>query len=359
MEQRSFRSDQPEIGKKQSNYSLKSRQRLSFLSSSSELWESFNDRCDEGKQVKQYFNFLNFVLANNLLMAVWSLVAWLPHASNVLGRMEKEGVGSTYGLGRSGVADVLFLSSFQPSSDRYLELMIVLATLTMFLTAPAYYLVAKRYFDDEQHEPDPGGAVHEDDRTPHFDPAYPSGGLPGRRRRLVASYLVFIIVCGVPAGVDYGLAFDLTHRKLKPMYERYAGLYPPAIALPSTDADVLTDSPLAITLIVVAVKAVFDLIFESVAVVLNDLERHATYSSYRFHRLLKLLVFRMCNTQSLFIVRHFADVPFYPCLAARTGNQVFCIRAIRCLCIRAIKCSVYGQSGVLYTGNQVIFKLKE
>ncbi len=60
-----------------------------------------------------------------------------------------------------------------------------------------------------------------------------------------------------------------------------------------------------------------------VAAVLTDLERHASYSAHRFHRLVKLLVFRVCNTQSLFLVRFFADVPFYPCMAARVGNQAF------------------------------------
>ncbi len=56
---------------------------------------------------------------------------------------------------------------------------------------------------------------------------------------------------------------------------------------------------------------------------LTDLERHASYSAHRLHRLIKLLVFRVCNTQSLFLVRYFADVPFYPCMAARAGNQAF------------------------------------
>jgi hypothetical protein len=57
--------------------------------------------------------------------------------------------------------------------------------------------------------------------------------------------------------------------------------------------------------------------------VLTSLERHASYSAYRLHRLIKLLVFRVCNTQSLFLVRYFADVPFYPCMATRAGNQAF------------------------------------
>ena len=285
-----------------------------------ELAASFDAAGDEGQQVRQYFNFLNFVILNNLAMTAWALVGWLPHALNVAGRMAADGVGPAGGMGRSGFADILFLASYQPSSDLCWELMLWLGTATMLLTAPAYYLAAKCLLRDEQAEPEPG-AVHEDDRTPHFDRAYPRGE-PGTRRLLrVATYAAFVAVCGVPAGVDYGLAFDLTHRKLKPLYEEFAGQYPGAVALPSGDARDLSGSPLVITIIVVAVKAAFDAVFETVAAVLTDLERHATYSAQRFHRILKLLLFRIANTQSLFVVRHFADVPFYPCLAARTGNQ--------------------------------------
>ncbi len=43
----------------------------------------------------------------------------------------------------------------------------------------------------------------------------------------------------------------------------------------------------------------------------------------RFHRLTKLVLFRLVNTKSLFIVRYFSDVPFYPCMTSRVGNQMF------------------------------------
>ena len=34
-------------------------------------------------QILQYFNFLCAILINNAVLAVWSLIAWAPHAANV------------------------------------------------------------------------------------------------------------------------------------------------------------------------------------------------------------------------------------------------------------------------------------
>jgi hypothetical protein len=93
--------------------------------------------------VTQYFNFLRVVLANNFLMSVWSLVGWVPHAINVWGRLRADGVEDVRALGRSGAAEIMFLSSFQPSADKMFDMMMYLGTATMLLTGPCYYIAAK------------------------------------------------------------------------------------------------------------------------------------------------------------------------------------------------------------------------
>ncbi len=70
-------------------------------------------------QVSQYFNFVNAVMLNNVVMTAWALLAWLPHALTVASKLRAEGVGDSRGIGRSGAADILYLSTFQPSSDRW------------------------------------------------------------------------------------------------------------------------------------------------------------------------------------------------------------------------------------------------
>ncbi len=91
----------------------------------------------------QYFNFMNAVVVNNVLMSVWALVGWVPHAINVWGRLRADGVEDVQAIGRTGAAEIMFLSSFQPSSDSKFDLMMYLGIMTMFLTGPIYYLVAK------------------------------------------------------------------------------------------------------------------------------------------------------------------------------------------------------------------------
>jgi hypothetical protein len=176
-----------------------------------------------------------------------------------------------------------------------------------------------RYLKDEQKDDDNDLAtVDEDDRTQYYDDYV---GKP-RMWRLVTSYCLLMIVCGVPAGIDYALVFDLTHRKLKPLYEAQAGQYPSDVAGVSS-GDGFLASPSGITIAVVLIKALLDGVFETIAGILTDMERHISYSGFRYHRLFKLFVFRLVNLMSLFIIRYYADVPFYPCLASRTSNQAF------------------------------------
>ncbi len=175
------------------------------------------------------------------------------------------------------------------------------------------------YLKDEQKDEDNDPTtVDEDDRTQYYEQ------YKGKSRlwRLIMSYFLLMVVCGVPAGIDYGLVFDLNHRKLKALYETKAGQYPLEVAEVSTGEGFLA-SPDGITIAVVLIKALLDGIFETIAGILTGMERHISYSGYRYHRLFKLFIFRLVNLMSLFIIRYYADVPFYPCLVSRTSNQAF------------------------------------
>ena len=68
----------------------------------------------------------------------------------------------------------------------------------------------RRVLQDEQQDTDNDpNTVELDDRTEHYDEYF---GRP-RRMRLAASYTLLLMLCSVPAAVDYGLVFDLSHRK--------------------------------------------------------------------------------------------------------------------------------------------------
>jgi hypothetical protein len=100
--------------------------------------------------VTQYFNFIKAIIINNVLMTIWSVLGWAPHAVNVWGRLHADGVGAVNALGRTGAAEILFLSSYQPSSDAAWDSMMYLGTATMFLTGPIYYVVAKRFLPSQR-----------------------------------------------------------------------------------------------------------------------------------------------------------------------------------------------------------------
>ena len=43
---------------------------------------------DEGLQIEQYFNCLNFIQIQNVFMAFWCVIGWLPHAVNIWNRLK-------------------------------------------------------------------------------------------------------------------------------------------------------------------------------------------------------------------------------------------------------------------------------
>ncbi len=69
-------------------------------------------------------------------------------------------------------------------------------------------------------------------------------------------------------------------RRLKPVFEARAGVYPVSIA-GASGGDGPLSSPLEITIVVVLVKAVLDAAFETAAALLTNMERHPSHSACR------------------------------------------------------------------------------
>ena len=89
-------------------------------------------------------------------------------------------------------------------------------------------------------------------------------------------------------------------RRLKAVFESYAGPYPATVAGPKGGDGPL--SPTGITVAVVLVKAVLDAVFEMAAAVLTDMERHPSYSAYRcLHRVGNGPEACMCIVQRVYV----------------------------------------------------------
>ena len=76
------------------------------------------------------------------------MVGWLPHVTTTLPKVQSEGFGVGFGSFYD-LSEVLFLSTYQPSSDNYWVAMVVLGSVTMIVSGPAYYFISKRYFYDQ------------------------------------------------------------------------------------------------------------------------------------------------------------------------------------------------------------------
>jgi hypothetical protein len=65
-----------------------------------------------------------------------------------------------------------------------------------------------------------------------------------------------------------------------------------------------------------------NILFETIVGFLTTYERHLTWSSYRAHRLFKLMTFRLCNIIALFSLRYYADVAWFTCMSSRLAYQL-------------------------------------
>jgi hypothetical protein len=205
------------------------RDNLGIFCSLDELQTAFNrPGGHEGLQIRQYFRFLQFVLINNVVMSIWALIGWLPHVRNIIPRLQQSGKWATQDGGSlfEEATDVLFLSSYQPSSDAAWTTMLVLGSLTMALSGPLHYIILARQTgcldfivnrkvapSADKDEDSYNETVHKDDKSPYFDEY---SNRPGARHmRRLLSYCVFAVVCGALVGINYSLLYVANHRSLQ------------------------------------------------------------------------------------------------------------------------------------------------
>lgn len=116
---------------------------LNMFSSHQEIAKVF------GEQIQQYFNFVGFIVATNVVFTCIALISWVPHASSMISKMNAEGVGPGSSVGGLAVLDLYFLASYQPSNDTNWTVMMVLATVLMFLVPLLYLSLVQFWFKDD------------------------------------------------------------------------------------------------------------------------------------------------------------------------------------------------------------------
>ncbi len=194
---------------------------LSYWASDAEFENSFNSKPDgtEGASVMDYFRFLRFVIVSNALMTIWCFIGWIPHVQNAQPKLDKEGLGSSSST-YSYMSELLFLSSYQPSSDGAWVAMVVLGTMTMIFSGPLYFLYSNhksneeghKYMEDKIDRMNKKGHVVTDEATTRFT-------------RRILSYVMLVVICLVPIGINYSLLYVANHKALK--------VIPPARYMPA------------------------------------------------------------------------------------------------------------------------------
>jgi hypothetical protein len=256
------------------------------------------------------------LIACNFLVSIWCFIGWIPHVLKTRPLLDKEGMGwgsSTYG----DLSELMFLSTYQPSSDNFWVAMVVLGTVTMMMSGPLQFTVSQNCKPSQRFEEfaESAESLADTDRIAYHDKKTIVGSL----KKKVQTYIILVVICCIPIGVNYGLLYVASHKALKASYESVAGKYP---TMPGEPAGGISGSSLAV--IVSIVTTVSNLIFETIAGLLVDYQHNEFYSTRRNHRLFMLSFFRITNVMSLFVIRYFSDAPFNNCVSGRIGSQ-FCI----------------------------------
>jgi hypothetical protein len=184
---------------------------LSLLSSDVEFEKSFNSKPDgeEGTYIMQYFKFLKFIIFSNFVMTMWSFIGWIPHVQNARPLMDKEGIVDV--TDSTSAVDLLFLSSYQPTSDKYWIAMMVLGTIWMMCTGSLYMLACRVYFSVDQNCEVNDQTNHKNEISDIMNPDIPEP----KSHRIVATYLVLTMICLIPIGINYGLLYEVNRKNLK------------------------------------------------------------------------------------------------------------------------------------------------
>eukprot|EP00802_Teleaulax_amphioxeia_P006001 Tamp_06005.p1 GENE.Tamp_06005~~Tamp_06005.p1 ORF type:complete len:734 (-),score=146.39 Tamp_06005:608-2809(-) len=277
---------------------------LSIFCSDQQLGEIF------GPQITQYFNFLYFVIFTNLLFFGIALISFVPHALKTNKMLETVGSGFLQSGTRTSDLDLLFLASYQPSSDGTWYAMLALASLLSFLAGPLYLIASTFIFKDyigatEREIPPEFNEIEENSAREVKD---------GYLRRLLMNYPIFIFCCFLPGVIMYLVLFQMFYAVVQTSYNE---------GQKGGGGTFVEAAPLIITLVPSAIVSISNIAFGMVVNMLNNWDKHPTWDKFRHHRMAKVLIFRIINIMFLFTFKFYSDMPFYTCITQRISFQVF------------------------------------
>lgn len=283
-----------------SNQSTKTQ--LSFFCSREALVEEY------GESVGQFATFQMYLVCVNVVLVLVSLVSFIPHAASTGPMLLKSGQGGWNAQTVDQLLDVLFLSSYQPSHDKYWEIMMGLSYTVAFTAGPLYFilckfeLIGKIPLEDKILIP-----AEYDLRLPKEKYKEMCGSTPKIVFQTL-SYFLFFLCTALPLLVMWILLYNMISTLAEMNYQTWS----------VWDAQI---SQLSLAVAAGSSVTIANIAFFLIVGILTELEYHSTYTNFRRHRLFKLCFYRFVNTMGLFVWSYYAELPWNVCVTKRVAMQ--------------------------------------
>ena len=189
--------------------------------------------------------------------------------------------------------------------------MVWVSSVLSVLAGPVYFLTSLFYFQDASKEQ----LIAVKIRGTHIDCKLKKEERPSREKRIwlfVLSYALFGLCLGLPLGCMYLLLFKLTSETVRYQFRVMTTEQPLGLA---------EIWEMLLKLLVASIISISNALFYNFVGCITEIEKHSTWSAYRWHRLLKLYVFRFTNVYLMFFWTYYAELPWYTCMVTRMALQ--------------------------------------
>jgi len=231
-----------------------------------------------GVGIYLYFDFLMYLIGTNIILLILGVISFGIHVNNdKWGKLDDQ---------RYGRFSFFFYDDtlWEHSHKQWLWIDVV-CIICWFIFGPFYSYRIQRYFKKREQASEGVDLVEinidEYIDAEDFIKANERVTPIERRYRILASYVVFIIVLAVSSVATFFLVVVSTSRKIQD----------------------LDSSSLLLSAIIAMFMTMVNMIWKRVCVWLTRIERHATWTKFRQHNTLKFFLFRMLNVLTMYASR--------------------------------------------------------
>jgi len=232
-----------------------------------------------GVGIYLYFDFLVYLIFTNIILLILGVISFGIHSSND-NWVKPEGRQAAYGK----FSFIFYDDTLWKNSHKQWLWINIVCIGFWFVFGPVYSYRIARYFKKKEAENsvdlveinleeyiDAEDFIKVNERVTPLE----------RRYRILASYLIFILVLGVSSIATFFLVATSTSEKVKD----------------------LDSSSVLLSAIIAIFMTMVNMAWKRVCVWLTRMERHATWTQFRQHNTLKFFLFKMLNVLAMYASR--------------------------------------------------------